>query len=194
MKKALLIILLFGSISINAQSLKDALYGGKLKSDSNSVIRKTDDLSTKIDTSTKKAVVSEKGKANVETKESSITQKKIIIEDVNETVETKENPTLKVDNTKAWKAYVDSIIIVLKPELSNSKKIKSGTYYIYAEYEIEVDGKVTIGNIISTPENTVLQNQVKEFMIQTAPQLSPVLDSNGKARKVKKRYNFNLTK
>ncbi len=194
MKEALLIILLFGSISISAQSLKDALYGGKLKSDSNSVIRKTDDLSTKIDTSTKKAVVSEKAKANVAAKDSSITQKNIVSENINESVDTKENASLIKDNTKAWKTYMDSLIITLKPELSNSKKIKNGTYYIYAEYEIDVDGKVTIGNIISTPENSVLQNQVKEFMIQTAPQLNPVLDSNGKARKVKKRYNFNLTK
>lgn len=194
MKEALLIILLFGSISISAQSLKDALYGGKLKSDSNSVVRKTDDLSTKIDTNTKKAVVSEKAKANVAAKDSSITQKNIASESINESVDTKENASLIKDNTKAWKTYMDSLIITLKPELSNSKKIKNGTYYIYAEYEIDVDGKVTIGNIISTPENSVLQNQVKEFMIQTAPQLNPVLDSNGKARKVKKRYNFNLTK
>jgi len=36
------------------QSLKDLLYSGKLKKDSSGVIRSTDDLSSKIDTSTKK--------------------------------------------------------------------------------------------------------------------------------------------
>ena len=55
MKKALLSsLVIVVSVYGKAQSLKDLLYGGKLKNDSNSVVRKTDDLSTKIDTSTKK--------------------------------------------------------------------------------------------------------------------------------------------
>ena len=56
MKKWILFLLLVSTVTANAQSLKDALYGGKLKNDSSSVIRKTDDLSTKIDTSRKKPV------------------------------------------------------------------------------------------------------------------------------------------
>ena len=55
MKKSILFLLVtVTSVCVQAQSLKDLLYGGKLKNDSNSVVRKTDDLSTKIDTTTKK--------------------------------------------------------------------------------------------------------------------------------------------
>jgi len=54
MKKGILFLLLAASFSAKAQSLKDLLYSGKLKNDSNTVIRKTDDLSTKIDTTTRK--------------------------------------------------------------------------------------------------------------------------------------------
>src|SRR5688572_20809024 len=54
MKRVIFFLLLAVSFSANSQSLKELLYSGKLKNDSNTVIRKTDDLSTKIDTSTKK--------------------------------------------------------------------------------------------------------------------------------------------
>ena len=58
MKKAFLFLLLAAGAAANAQqkqSLKDLLYGGKLKLDSNSVIHKDDDLSAKIDTTTRQA-------------------------------------------------------------------------------------------------------------------------------------------
>src|SRR5579885_1837604 len=53
----ILISVVFIGISANAQEkpkLKDLLYSGKLKKDSSGVIRSTDDLSSKIDTTTKK--------------------------------------------------------------------------------------------------------------------------------------------
>ena len=52
MKKALLFLLLISSVFAQAQTLKDALFSGKLKNDPGTVIRKGDDLSTKIDTTT----------------------------------------------------------------------------------------------------------------------------------------------
>ncbi len=55
MKKGILFLFLAATFTSKAQSLKDLLFSGKLKMDSNTVIRKTDDLSTKIDTSQKKA-------------------------------------------------------------------------------------------------------------------------------------------
>ncbi len=64
MKKAILFLLIISAVGANAQSksqsLKDLLYSGKLKMDSNTVVRKGDDLSTKIDTSTKKPAEPEK--------------------------------------------------------------------------------------------------------------------------------------
>ena len=54
----LLLFLIGGALAVQSQekkqSLKDLLFSGKLKKDSTGVIRSTDDLSQKIDTSTKK--------------------------------------------------------------------------------------------------------------------------------------------
>ena len=62
MKKGILLLFVITAVTANAQTLKDALYGGKLKTDSGTVIKKGDDLSTKIDTSRKKPVEPEKTK------------------------------------------------------------------------------------------------------------------------------------
>lgn len=57
MKKGILILLLFCSAFANAQSLKDALFSGRLKNDNNTVIRKGEDLSTKMVDTTRRATV-----------------------------------------------------------------------------------------------------------------------------------------
>ena len=55
MKKAFLLVLVFSSFYVNAQSLKEALFSGKLKNEPGMVIRKGDDLSTLMDTVARKA-------------------------------------------------------------------------------------------------------------------------------------------
>jgi hypothetical protein len=204
MKKAILFLLIAaGSITVNAQSLKDLLYRGKLKKDSSSVIRQGDDLSSKIDTSSKKPAEPQK----TATAAVSIDPSKAVnsidpatdatgIKDSVATAgtEAKDNTASVKNNNKIWKEYMDSLVSILKTEVLPSKKIKKDTYYLYVEYEIGTDGQVTVTNVVSAPENTFLQQQVKDRLLLGAPQLSPVLDSSNKARKVKRKYNFNITK
>lgn len=194
MKKGFLFLLICIATTANAQSLKDALYGGKLKKDSGIVIRKTDDLSSKIDTSRKIQAEPQKNKLTPAVTDSSA--KKIIAQPDAAVipVEAKANtsPVIK-DNNKIWKEYMDSVINELKTDVLTSKKIKSGSYFILIDYEISAEGLVTINNVSPSPENSFLQQQVKERLTLTAPQLNPVM-SNGKPRKVVKKYNFTLNK
>lgn len=53
MKAFFLLLLLGAGASARSQSLKELLYSGKLKNTPGTIIRKTDDLSTKIDTTTR---------------------------------------------------------------------------------------------------------------------------------------------
>lgn len=207
MKKGILVILL-GALTIgaNAQSLKEALYGGKLRNDSNSVIKKGDDLSTKIDTTTKaKAAEAVKPKvigatgdsvqlAHSNVTDSSVSETNDIVPVANAAIEKKPAGPDHRNNNKVLKAYIDSLTASLKAEVLSSKKIKKGTYYFYLDYEIGEDGTIGINNLTVTPENETLGNQVKDRLIMTAPQLAPVPDSSGKPRKVKRKYNFNVTK
>ncbi len=188
MKKGIFLVLLISSFTVNGQKLKDLLYTGKLKSDSGTVIRKDDDLSLKIDTGRKQPVDPEKKNLKVTVPDPSMKELTTQID-----IKSIPSDALK-DNNKIWKAYMDSFISALKEEVLTSKKIKSGTYYVLVDYEIGIDGQVSINNVFPSPENSFLQQKVKERLTLTAPLMNPVLASNGKPRKVIKKYNFNLTK
>jgi hypothetical protein len=203
MKKGILFLLIISTVTAKAQSLKDLLYSGKLKMDSNSVIRKGDDLSSKIDTSSKKAEP-EKAKTTAVPVDSSAKKfnrqaDSAASVDVKDSVVTsgtgiKDNNAAVKSNNKIWKEYTDSLLSTLKTEVLTSKKIKKETYYLLVEYEIGTEGQVNITNVTSAPENSFLQAQVKDRLLLAPPQLNPVLDSAGKPRKVKRKYNFNVTK
>lgn len=210
----LLVVIAAGSYSARAQSLKQLLYSGKLKNDSNTVVRKTDDLKSKIDTGQRKpaepektviAVIPADSAVRIAKTDSAVAGKDVattgaVVKDSAEPpvaqaeAEVKPTPTPVKSNSKIWKEYTDSLISSLKAEVLTSKKIKKETYYILVEYELETDGQVNITNVTSTPENALLQAQIKERLMVSPPKLSPMMDSNNQARKVKRKQNFTVTK
>lgn len=194
MKKIFLFLLVITTINANAQSLKDALYGGKLKTDTGSVLRKGEDLSSKIDTSTKKKPVVPEKNMSAAMSMDSIKKWTSEPDSAKATVAPVGTVAVNKDNNKLWKEFVDSLISTLKQEVLTSKKINKGDYFITVDYAIAPDGQVAITNVLLVPENKFLQEQVKERLSIDTPKLNPVLAGNGQARKVTKRYNFTLTK
>ena len=211
-KILLLLLLLAGTATAQAQSLKDMLYGGKLKSDSNTVVRKTDDLKAKMDTGQKKPVVAaEKAMAaapadsakTVAIKNDSVvaaTTLKINGADSAEIIDSVEAEVDAVaavpakSNTKLWKEYTDALVATLKPELQNAKKVKNGTYHVLVSYEIETDGKVTANNVGITPANEMLHALIRQYVDSTPLQMSATTDSAGQPRKVRRSGSFTITK
>lgn len=194
MKKGILFLLVVTTLTSNAQSLKDALYGGKLKTDSGTVIKKGDDLSSKIDTSKKKMVEPEKTKIPAVAMDTSITKRNVPTDSAAIVVNKSDKTNALKDNNKTWKEFMDTVISTLKQEVMTSKKIKKGDYYVMVDYEIGLDGQVTVTNVFPSPENKYIQEQVKERLSIDTPRLNPVIGSNGKPRKVVKRTNFTITK
>ena len=207
MKKAVLFLLLVYSFSAKAQTLKELLYSGKLKKDSGIVIRSTDDLKSKIDTVTKKAEP-EKATIAATTGDSAAKTANTTIDPVTGSIEAKDSvavaatpvsaapiasPPAKSPN-KVWKEYTDSLVSSMKADVLSSKKVKKETYFFTVNYEIDTDGSVNVTNITASPENDYLQEQVKQRLLLSPPQLNPILDSTNKPHKVKRRYNFTITK
>jgi hypothetical protein len=214
MKNLILTIFLFGGFAVQAQekqSLKDLLYGGKLKKDSTGVIRSTDDLSKKIDTGSKKETQPVKTivpAANAQQDKNAVISKT----DTNTNMLTAgvDRVTTKADsaatvgvpattvpaktNTKLWKEYTDSLVKTLNDEVLKAKQIKKNTYYLMVDYEIETDGQVTITNVTSTPENAFLEAQVRQIMDSTPLRLNPITDSSNQPKKVKRKQQFTITK
>lgn len=182
----LLVSLVIGTACFG-QTLKDSLFKGKLKADSNLVkksikpAQKNDSASvgvTKTDSTGKlQADVVNKTPAD-----SAAGQPNAV------------KPALRFeDNNKVWKKFIDQYSEVIKTEVLPSKKIKRGTYSVMIEYEIGTDGVVTTKNVTCTPENNYLVEQVKEKMMANTPQLAPLI-RDGVARKSSRRQVINFTK
>ncbi len=205
MKTWILILFITGGFAAGAQqkqSLKDLLYSGKLKSDSGSVVRRDDDLSTKIDTASKKAaaITPDKPMAttamNAPKTKASPTATEAIATDAGTTAETPASTaaTPVKSNTKIWKEYTDSLLSGIKTEVLPNKKIKKDSYFVIVEYELGTDGKVNVLNVTSSPESPILQSEVKSRLDNAPPQLAPSLDSNGNPKKIKRKQSFTITK
>ena len=185
MKTILLFFLLAIVGSVKAQTLKDALYGGKLKTDTGMVLKKGDSLKllpdslikARKDSLKKETILNQAGKTNL-----------------SDTVSVNAITTAPADNNKIWKQFVDEYSNIIKTEVLPSKKIKKGTYSVLIEYEIGLDGSVSTSNISCTPENSYLVEQIKVKMMANTPQLMPILMSNGKPRKVLKKQSLTFVK
>lgn len=181
---ALFFALLIG-LSTKAQILKDALFGGRLKSDTGMVVKKGDSLKLLPDSLVKKRVDSLKKSAKV------ADSLKAVSADSSLAATRTNTPK---DNDKLWKQFIDEYSAVIKSEVLPSSKIKKGTYTLYIDCMIETDGSVTTSNIICVPENSYLVEQVKVRMMTNTPQLNPVLMSNGKPRKTLKKQVLTFVK
>ena len=177
--------------ALNAQqSLKDALYGGRLKNDTGSVVKQSDDLKTKIDTSEKKTreIAARDSAARAVVVADSV--KKEWIKD-NVVSASKE---IAKDNNTLWKEFLEKLNTDIRTEIIPSKKLKDGTYSVLIDYEIDVDGSVGVNNVSSDPSNSFLENQIKERILSGAPKMAPAVLSNGKPRKVNKKQVLSFTK
>jgi hypothetical protein len=212
MKPVLVFALLIAAGSLNAQSLKETLFSGKLKSDTGSVVRKSDDLSTKIDTAARKkpapVPAAETAKVVTASLDSSgnIVTTTVATEGaaattaggtaVPTTFDEAGNPVAAApkDNNALWKDYIDEFTTTLRTDVMNSKKVKNGTYSVLIEYEIGVDGQIGVTNVNVAPENSFIAEQVKERMTLTAPRMQPLLGTNGKPRKAVKKQTITISK
>lgn len=210
MKKAILLLLIFTSAFAHAQSLKDALFSGKLKNEAGTVIRKGDDLSTKLDSnkrakpdsvqmaatgkdSASSLVKSTEPQLNVKAtaanEQAIATDATVATEDTPKTVA----PAVK-DNTALWNEFMDGFVKTLETDVLPLKKIKPDKYYISLFYAIEKDGTTSITDVLVSPDSKELQDQIKRRLTLETPTLDPVTSSSGAARRVTKKYNFTLTK
>ncbi len=203
MKTFILIAAVFIGFSAQSQSLKDALFSGKLKTDSGTVIRKGEDLSSKIDTSTKKSADLQKVRVingnldssqagGVMQNDSTMMNDSASLNNVNAVTPTEVNAPK--DNNKIWKEYIDSFSNGLKTEVLPSKKLKEGIYSVLIEYEIGTDGQIAVNKVSSSPESSYLEDQIKERLILTAPQMVPLIGTNGKPRVAAKKQMLTLSK
>lgn len=215
MKAIVLFTALFLAISAKSQSLLDAIYSGKLKADTGAVLRKGDSLKIKENMAQKviadslrkdsitaaiAAAALEKQKATIAAGDSTIagTTTTSTAADVNTAVTAdgavSVEKTIPKDNNKIWKAFIDSLSTTIKSEVLSSGKIKKGAYSVLINYEIMPNGQININSVASDPQSSFLDDQIKMRLTLDAPQLNPVLGTNGQPRTVARKQMLTFVK
>jgi hypothetical protein len=199
----LLVVSVVAVCTANGQSLKEALYSGRLKNDSNSTIRKGDTLKMRTD----------QEEAVRKVKEDSVLKAIAVAEVAMSKADSAAATSLSLtsdpaspyalsstppadpgkENTRIWKLFIDNKMAEITPDILKSGKLKNGTYAVLIEYEIGTDGYVTANSISSDPKSSFLEEQVKLRIMNDAPNLYPVL-LNGKPRKQTKKQVLSFVK
>ncbi|MES1222136.1 MAG: hypothetical protein ABUT20_41965 [Bacteroidota bacterium] len=170
MKAFLLYIFLFFSSSVMGQSLKDSLFGGKIKADTGKVLVSKD---------TGKYVPPKIYNIPAQTAET----KKGEIVKPDESMPDSLNKTFYAKQ-KTWKRFIEINTGIISQQADDTKKVKKGEYSIEIEYEIGLNGKIKTTGITCNPPNEFLTEQVTELM-KRPPTLSPPVYSDGKPRTLK---------
>jgi len=128
MKKILFFILIISAGTASGQSLRDALYSGRLKNDTG-VIRSSDDIKSKMDSVVHKPVVD----STIQDGDSSVSITDFTAPpDPNAAA-----PTViakvadKRNNDEIISDFMDELVTDLKNDVLPNNKIKAGTYQVF---------------------------------------------------------------
>jgi hypothetical protein len=213
MKSIVLFTVILMASSVQSQSLLDAIYSGKLKADTGAVLRKGDSLKIKenmaqkvVADSIRKDSITAAKAAAIERQNSVVSNSDAATTGTNTSIVSNTGAdataadampagkTIPKDNNKIWKAFIDSLSTTIKSEVLSSGKIKKGAYSVLINYEIKPDGQIGINSVASEPQSSFLDEQIKMRLTLDAPQLNPVLGTNGQPRTVARKQMLTFVK
>jgi hypothetical protein len=180
MRTYLLFVFLFFGSSVMAQTLKDSLFGGKIKADTGRTFI-SKDTSKYLPPKVYNASPSIPG----ETKKNEITK-------LDESMPDSLNKTFYAKQ-KTWKRFIDVNTSIISQQAADTRKVKKGQYSIDIEYEIGLNGRVTTTGVTCNPPNEYLAEQVSEFMKRPPILVAPVY-SDGKPRKLNATQTITIIK
>lgn len=218
MKAIVLFTFILLACSAKSQSLKEALYGGKLKADTGAVLRKGDSQKIQenmaqkvitdsvnkvvadsikketIETAKKEAIEVAKEKAIAEGKDTTNIDTTAAINAMNAETAKAETKAMSKDNNVVWKTYIDEMTTSIKAEALQSNKVKKGNYFVLIDYKVNPDGQVSITSVSVDPENSFLEQNIKDRLTLNPAKLNPIVDATGRARTVNRKQTLNLSK
>lgn len=197
MKVSFSLILLFFVSTAMSQSLRDSLYGGKLKVDTGAKHVSKD---TGKYVAPKEIILPTAGeKKTVEMKP--VDGSRPATNNANAAVEVAKPDENMPDSLnklfyskqRLWKRFIESNTTIITQQANDTRKVKKGEYQIEIEYEIGLNGRITTTGVTCAPQNEYLVEQFTELM-KRAPVLSPPIYSDGKPRKMTAKQPVTVTK
>jgi hypothetical protein len=182
MKTSFLYILLFFNSSVMAQSLKDSLFGGKLKNPLQQA-EAAKDSAQKVAKDSAEITATADSSASLASS-SATAENEIMPDSLNRLYHAKQ---------KAWKRFIDQQTLIISIQAGETRKVKKGEYYIEFDYEIGLNGRVKVSNITCYPENEFLLATVTDAMTRT-PVLAPPVYGDGKPRVLSAKQQLTILK
>lgn len=165
----------------------------KITEDSIKLVAETEKRDS-FETAKKEAIEVAKGKAIAEGRDTTNIDTAAVINAMNAEATKAESKAVSKDNTVVWKTYIDEMTASIKAEALQSNKVKKGDYFVLIDYRVNPDGQVSIINVSVDPENSFLQQNIKDRLTLNPAKLNPIVDANGRARTVNRKQTLNLSK
>lgn len=175
-----LFVFLFFTSSVIAQSLRDSLFGGKLKADTSKTY-----VSKDTGKYVAPKVYNPSATLQGETKKGEVARLDPSIPDsLNKNFYSKQ---------KTWKRFIDVNTTIISQQAADTKKVRKGEYAIDVEYTIGLNGKITTTNITCNPPNEFLLQQVTDLM-KRAPTLAPPVYADGNPKPLNATQTITIVK
>jgi hypothetical protein len=197
----ILLVAVLISSSLMSQSLKDSLFKGKLKNplaaqaaaqkDSLKAEAAKDSVaaaavaSTTTTTSTSGSIDSTaSADPNVPATEAIKPEDNTMPDSLNKTYYAKQ---------KAWKRFIDQQTMIISSQADESRKVKTGEYYIEFDYTIGINGRVKASNITVSPKNDFIMETITDILSRP-PVLAPPIYGDGKPRPISAKQQMTILK
>lgn len=183
-----------------AQSLKDSLFGGKLKNPHKQVEAARDsarqaakDSAVLIAPAKKDSPSPAAGPVTAATENTgAVAQPVAEAAKPDDTMPDSLNQ-LYYAKQKAWKRFIDQQTLILATQADESKKVRKGEYYIEFDYVIGLNGRVKASNIICNPQNEFIIASMTDILTRT-PVLAPPVYGDGKPRPLSAKQQITILK
>ena len=173
---------LFVATPAMAQSLKDSLFGGKLKVDTGK---------TYVSTDTSKYVPPKIYNPSA-VQSGEVKKGQIAVAKLDESMPDSLNKEFYA-RQRVWKRFIDINTTIISQEADGTKKVRKGSYAVDVEYTIGLNGKITTTGITCNPPNEYITQQVTDLM-KRAPTLAAPIYSDGKAKPLNATQTITIVK
>lgn len=190
----ILLVAVLISSSLMSQSLKDSLFKGKLKNPlaAQAAVQK-DSLKAEA---AKDSVAAATVAATTTT---SGTTPADPAAPVTEAMKPEDNTMpdslnkLYYAKQKAWKRFIDQQTMIISSQADESRKVKTGEYYIEFDYTIGINGRVKASNITVSPKNDFIIETLTDILSRP-PVLAPPIYGDGKPRPISAKQQMTILK
>lgn len=197
MKVSFLFVFVFFASAAMGQSLRDSLFGGKMKVDSGKTFVSKD---TGRYVAPKEVIMPKAGEKPAEVVNRPVDGSKPVApgKQKEEFIKPDESMPdslnkLYYSKQRTWKRWIESNTTIISQQADETRKVKKGVYSIEIEYEINLKGRVSMTNISCLPYNEFLIAQFTELM-KRPPVLAPPIYSDGQPRTMNAKQPVTVTK